>query len=91
VREPTVGVILGAGCRLQQDRGGCAERGQAEARGGASCGRGHHHIGGRRSDACAGPPDSSMQGMRAGMRHEAMRGNSAGPLSLQSLQNCTPS
>jgi hypothetical protein len=54
VREPTVGVIPGTGGRLQQDRGRCAERGQAGARGGASCGRGHHHIGAHEGRAAAG-------------------------------------
>jgi hypothetical protein len=86
VREPTVGVIPGTRGRLQQDRGGCAERGQAGARGGASCGRGHHHIGAHEGRAAAGadPASAAMQWQWL------LRGNS-GPLSLQSLQNCTPS
>jgi hypothetical protein len=76
VREPTVGVIPGTGGRLQQDRGGCAERGQAGARGGASCGRGHHHIGAHEGRAAAGA-DPAAAAMHCWLRCGATQGRSA--------------
>jgi hypothetical protein len=76
VQEPTVGVIPGTRGRLQQDRGGCAERGQAGARGGASCGRGHHHIGAHEGRAAAGA-DPAAAAMHCWLRCGATQGRSA--------------